>query len=497
VEKQLLTLARNPSVNLLRRAGLLGLMMALLVPAAAAPARAAGPEPGIVASIPTGVLSPTELARIHQSGAKTVRFFMYTSSVAPQSFDTVVGQLRAIGVKPLFVVVGQPGNPPVDAAGITAYTNYLRTAAAHFRGQVAGWEIWNEEDASGWWAGALPVDGAVRDASAYTRLLKAAYAAVRSVDPVTPVVMGGTTGNDYRFVQSVYDNGGGGSFDVVAVHTDTACNIVPPSNYYRDPGGAIAQFSFLGYRSVHDVMAAHGDGNKQIWMTEFGWSTTSAICNVGRWAGQKAGGVSLDDQARFTTEAFHCMAEDPYVGKALLFKLTDDAPDTPEARFGMLNVNQTGKPVFSSLYTYAHQGDILGNAPCIDTAGPAINVAKPTKKGRYTKTLTISVSATDSTGVRRITLLYDGANKIRNFTNAAAPVTLSGRITWMGSKKLARGRHTLTIVAVDKEGNTSQVTVTFTKVRAGAAKKVRGKTAAKRHHRKARRHHARRKTHRA
>jgi len=482
-------------VNLLRRAGLLGLMIALLAPVAAAPARAAGPEPGIVASIPTGVLSPTELARIHQSGAKTVRFFMYTNSVAPQGFDGVVAQLRAIGVKPLFVVVGQPGSPPVDDAGIAAYTTYLRTAASHFKGQVAGWEIWNEEDASGWWAGAPPVDGAVRDASAYTRLLKAAYATVRSVDATTPVVMGGTTGNDYRFVQSVYDNGGGGSFDVVAVHTDTACNIVAPSNYYRDPGGEIAQFSFLGYRSVHDVMAAHGDGNKQIWMTEFGWSTTSAICDVGRWAGQKAGGVSLDDQARFTTEAFHCMAQDPYVGKALLFKLTDDAPDTSEGRFGMLNADQTGKPVFSSFYTYAHQGDILGSAPCIDTSGPAIHIARPTKNGRYTKTLTISVSATDSTGVRRITLLYDGARKIRNFTNAAAPATLSGRITWMGSKHLARGRHTLTIVAVDQQGNTSQVTVTFTKVGATAARKLRGKVAAKRHRKV--RHHARAKHARA
>jgi hypothetical protein len=453
-------------------------MACLLVPAAA---RAAGPEAGVVATIP---LSAGELQQIHNSGAKTARFFMFTTTSQPSEFDHPVAQLQSIGVKPVFVVVGDPRNPPLGATAIAGYTSWLKSAATRFRGKVAGWEIWNEQDAPMWWEGAPSVDDPNRDAGPYVALLKAAYAAAKSADPATPVVMGGLTGNDYKFVQSVYDNGGKGSFDVVATHTDTACNIASPYTYYRDSaGGPIGQFAFLGYRSVHDVMAANGDGDKAVWLTEFGWSTTTQVCDSGRWSGQKAGGVSEADQALFTRQAFHCMAQDPYVRKALAFKLVDDAQDNAISRFGMLRGDFSAKPVFAAFSAYAHNGDSLpASEPCGDLGGPAITIAAPTNGARFSKQLVIKVAASDGGGVGRISLLYDGANKIRNFTDRNAPANLSGRIEWMGAKRLSLGRHTLTVTAVDKAGNTSSRTVTVYKVRVGAesaGKKKAGKKAKK------------------
>src|SRR4051794_22049976 len=238
----------------LRLLPLLCLAASLAAPAAAH----AAAEPGINLSIP---FSQADLQNVQASGSKTARFFMFTSN-DPSQFDGPVAQLAAIGVKPVFVVVGDAASPPTTPAAIAGYAAFVGRAAAHFRGQVAGWEIWNEEDAPKWWAGmpALDEDHPDRDASQYVPVLTAAYGAVKAADPSAPVVMGGLTGNDYKFVQSVYDNGGGNSFDVVATHTDTGCAIGSPYGYYRDtPGGPISQWAFLGYRSVHDVMAAHGD----------------------------------------------------------------------------------------------------------------------------------------------------------------------------------------------------------------------------------------------
>src|SRR3954453_20899897 len=325
-------------------------LAALLVAPAAAHAAA---EPGVNLSLP---FSSADMQNVRDSKAKTARFFMFTTN-DPAQFDGPVDELARIGVKPVFVLVGDPGNPPTTPAAIAAYTSVLSRAATRFAGRVAGWEIWNEEDAPKWWGGmpALAEDPPGRDASKSVPLLKASYAAVKAADPAAPVVMGGLTGNDYKFVQSVYDNGGAGGFDVGATHTDTGRAIGSPYGYFRDtPGGPISQWSFLGYRSVHDVMADHGEGAKQIWLTEFGWSSYTGTCQVGKWAGQKAAGVGEADQAKFTTQAFHCLSQDPYVTKALLFTLNEgNLPDPMDVAYGAVRGNGQRKPLFGAFQSFA------------------------------------------------------------------------------------------------------------------------------------------------
>ena len=442
-------------------------LIGLLAPAAAH----AAPEPGINVSLP---FTSADLQNVKDSGAKTARFFMFTSNT-PSQFDGPVAELASIGVKPIFVVIGDATNPPRTPDAISQYASFISGAAAHFKGQAAGWEIWNEEDAPKWWAGMpnLDEDHPNRDASQYVPLLKAAYTAVKAVDPATPVIVGGLTGNDYKFVQSIYDNGGAGSFDVVATHTDTGCAISSPYGYFRDtPGGPISQWSFLGYRSVHDVMAAHGDGDKPIWLTEMGWSSYTGTCQVGKWAGQKAAGVSEADQAKFTTEAFHCMSQDAYVAKALLFTLNESNSnsDPMDVHYGAVRSDGSRKPLFGALSTFASSGDTLPSSEaCGDFQPPAITISAPTDGGVFAGALTITASATDSSGVPRISLFVDGqsaSNLIRNFTSAGAtpPTTMSGTIGWQGAKKLSLGQHKITIVALDPMGNQSSKTVTVTKV---------------------------------
>jgi hypothetical protein len=330
------------------------------------------------------------------------------------------------------------------------YADFIHFLAARYRGTVAGWEVWNEEDATPWFNGS---------AAQYTALLKAAYPAAKTADPGATVLVGGLTGNDYHYLEQIYANGGGPFFDAVGVHTDTACNLLSPYSYFRDADGRIDQFSFLGYREVHAVMQAHGDGVKPIWMTEFGWSTATSKCISGKWAGQKAGGVAETDQALFMRQALHCVAGDGYVPVMIWFHLRDAGPvDTSEQRFGLLRYNGTQKVAWKALQDYNTVGDTLTDT-CGNFSGPKLSLVAPAANLRFSGPLLIKVAATSTYGVPRITIFYDG-KRIRNFTSKAHPALLTGKIHWMGAKHLSRGKHVISALAIDPMGNQTTTSVT-------------------------------------
>jgi polysaccharide biosynthesis protein PslG len=245
--------------------------------------------------------------------------------------------------------------PPVANTDYAAFLSYLVDA---FGGRVTAWEIWNEEDSAAWWNG-TPAQ--------YTALVQASYAAIKAADPQATVILGGLTGNDAPYLAQLYAAGAGGSFDAVGVHTDTACNITSPEVYQYNPGTrTINQYDFLGFTSVYATMAANGDAAKPIYVTELGWSTTSAVCQTGIWAGQKSGGVDQATQATYLEQAYHCLAapQYPYVKVAIWFELADNGTSTaPVDNFGLLANDLSPKPAFAAFEQESLHGDQL-TGPC-------------------------------------------------------------------------------------------------------------------------------------
>jgi len=327
------------------------------------------------------------------------------------------------------------------------YAAFVGSLAERWGSRVAAYEIWNEEDSTTWWTGAP-------NPAAYTQLLKATYPVVKAAEPRATVVLGGLTGNDYPFLEGVYAAGGKGSFDAVGVHTDTACNILSPYEFLRGLGGRMIPDSFLAYREVHAVMLANGD-QSPIWMTELGWRTTSATCQEGVFAGQKAGGVSEAQQARYLAQAYHCLSQDPYVKVALWFDLQDEG----SVLSGLLRSDGSHKPSFTALEDYAHKGDRLSES-CGTLSGPKLRVLSPSNRISYSGALPIHVVASDPTGVYRIELQIDG-KLIRNYESHWLPRTSTGALEWQHAKHLSFGRHTLTIIAFDKQQNATVVHVTI------------------------------------
>jgi Bacterial Ig domain/Cellulase (glycosyl hydrolase family 5) len=477
--------ADERKVPLLRRA--LVLIAALTLTLALAGVPAQGAESGVVANGPNG-LSPQNDGLLTNLGVGWVRAFVPWNTFEPRrgeleqnqlsELETALGSLPK-GVKVILDVVdtpqwesgsSNPVTPPHDPAD---YARFVGSLAKRFAGRVAAWEIWNEEDDSLWWASGP-------DPAAYTALLKDVYPAVKTADAKTKVVLGGLTGNNYEYLGELYAHGAKGSFDAVAVHTDTICNVESPYEILRngrfDP--RISRWSFLGYRTVHEVMQANGDASP-IWMTELGWSTSSQVCNSGAWAGQKPGGVSPQQQATFLRQAYHCLAQDPYVQVGIWYGLEEAPPfGSPRGSYGLLGSNLAPKPAFAALAEYSHSGDGL-TEQCGGQQGPAIRLTSPKAGARYTNTLPISVSASDGVGVYEISLYGDG-HLIRNFSVHGGTPTLSGHMVWYGARLLHPGRHVLTAKAIDERNNIASASVMV----------VRGPTPKKHTHKKHRRRKA-------
>ncbi len=433
---------------------------------ALAGASAQGAESGVVVNGPTG-LSPQSDGLLAGLGVSWVRGFVpwNTFELSPghlnepelSALETGLAALPK-GTKVILDVVNtpqwesgsaDPAMPPRDPAD---YARFVGTMARRLKGRVAAWEIWNEEDDSLWWAsGPNP--------AAYTALLKAAYPAIKTAAPSATVVLGGLTGNDYEFLSELYADGAKGSFDAVGVHTDTACNIASPNEILRngrtDP--RINRWSFLGYRTVHEVELANGD-NSPIWMTELGWNTSSQICDSGAWAGQKAGGVSLEQQATFLLQAYHCLAENPYVQVGIWFGLQETEPfGSPIGSYGLLQSNLVPKPAYAALADYSHDGDRL-TEQCGAQQGPTVKLLSPKAGVRYTNTLPITVTASDSARVYEISL-YDDGHIIRNFYVHGGATTLNGSMVWYGARLLKPGKHKLTAEAIDEQNNTATTSI--------------------------------------
>lgn len=216
----------------------------LLFGVAAAPAGAATPEGffGVITDGPAlqadGGLGP-EAAAIARSGTRSIRVAAYWSDLEPVdgqrrlgSFDALVLSAARSGLEVLPVVQRTPdwaalvpgvaGSPPRDPS---TYARFLSALVARYgpsgslwrehpevpRTAIRRWQVWNEPDLRKFWAQPAWESG-------YTRLLKAAAAALRRADPHVVVVAAGLTNRSWIGLRHLYAAGARGAFDEAAIH---------------------------------------------------------------------------------------------------------------------------------------------------------------------------------------------------------------------------------------------------------------------------------------
>ena len=257
--------------------------------------------------------------------------------------DAVVNGARAHGQHLLLTVWGTPrwangGKaktvPPTAASD---YGNAIGVLANRYRGRVEAWEIWNEPNHPNYFASHDPV--------AYAALVKAAYPAVKAADPSALVVAGSTSYNDVGWLGQAYAAGMGGNFDVLSTHAYQGLADAPPE---APAAGSIYRFTNLS--AVHDLMAAHGDAAKKIWVTEFGWS---AHANQGTEANWERG-VTPQQQADYLVRAVElARVAYPYVDHLFWYNARDRSDtDLHSNSYGVMRTDLSPKPALTALAAY-------------------------------------------------------------------------------------------------------------------------------------------------
>jgi hypothetical protein len=127
--------------------------------------------------------------------------------------------------------------------------------------QIKYYHFWNEPNGCSWVKdGCANGDGY----ALYTKWLKIWYTAMKSGDPDCVLAAGNLDYHDgvaegYAYLEGMYREGAKDHFDAVAIHP-----------YDKKNTGA---FHLRAIRDTRRVLVAHGDWDKGIWITEYGWCT--------------------------------------------------------------------------------------------------------------------------------------------------------------------------------------------------------------------------------
>ncbi|SHT78376.1 beta-galactosidase [Mycobacteroides abscessus subsp. abscessus] len=147
------------------------------------------------------------------------------------------------------------------------YAAFAAAVAKRYGSTISAYEIWNEPN---YVLSSDPID-----ATAYAALLKAAYPAIKAVDPTATVVagalgsvisFGSITLDPVTFVKQMLAAGASGYFDALSFHPYQES--LPFSS-----GAGVANSPLTQLNSIYQLLQQYGDGNLKIWISEFGAST--------------------------------------------------------------------------------------------------------------------------------------------------------------------------------------------------------------------------------
>ncbi len=364
----------DPARSRLLVAGIASLAVLVFALLAAPPAKAAGV--GAVADVTWGQPREAidrEIALLRDAGVRWLRMNVNWNGLEPDAkgvineymlgeYDYAVERAHAAGLQVLMPIAdGVPywasADPrkSVDGAGkrswnvtyrpaqMSDYGDVVRFVVEHFSAKgVHAFQIWNEPNLARFWPSGP-------NAAEYTEMLRAGYEAAKAVDPSATVLLGGLSKSDFYFLEDVYRAGGGAYFDAAAVHPYTY-GVDPTVGWngvhsWEDPD-RISINAFPAIQEIRRSMEAFGDGGKSVWLTEFGYSTTT-----------HDGGVSEETQAAFLAKAYAYVQQFPWVHTMFWYSARNNPflgdADSYEAQFGLMTTDWRLKPSYAALQAYA------------------------------------------------------------------------------------------------------------------------------------------------
>jgi O-antigen ligase len=240
--------------------------------------------------------------------------------------------------------------PPQDVAGFATFAHafaqrYDRVADGF--APILAYQVWDEPNLSAGWGNGLvnPVG--------YLRLLRAARSAIQDVNPAARIVLAGLAPtveqsdvnlSSYLYLRKLYEAGGRDAFDIVATKP---YGFDLPTD---DRRVSAETMNFSRVILVREEMVAHGDAQKAIWMTQWGWNA-----QLPNWQGDASiwGKVNESEQAQYTTRAIERAAREwNWAGAMFLYTLQPHAEATnPLWGFALLDQQGKPRPVYAAFTT--------------------------------------------------------------------------------------------------------------------------------------------------
>ena len=138
------------------------------------------------------------------------------------------------------------------------FRSYCRKVAERYKGAVEMFQFWNEPNGCSW-----VKDGCSNgdQYALYTKWLKIAYESLKEGNPKCIVGAGALdyhkgVKEGYKYIEGMYNSGAKGYFDAISIHP------------YGDP------LHWQALEDTHRVMKEHGDGDKGVWVTEWGFASS-------------------------------------------------------------------------------------------------------------------------------------------------------------------------------------------------------------------------------
>lgn len=333
-------------------------ILPLFVSALFLPSQASSRESSAVSTrgISYGVISdPSRTASVADLGFTWVKYLVYWDYAQPQRggavkfdpYDAWVDTARSKGLHVLMRVDQSPSwatgttsknAPPINDSDLA---DFMAQMAAHFKGRVDAWELWNEPNLNYEWGYTRP------DPAKYARMLQAVYPKLKAADPQTLLIASGLstaggdfddTGNDEHigdlgYLKLLAQAGAQGYFDALGSHPYGG-PYPPEQDYDINNSTTPVGLYFRRAELQHEAWLWASGQDVPIWATEFGWiqdfgwNCTWADAGV-PW-GRQAQKVTPQQQADYLVRAFqYAQSHWPWMGPMIFYNL-DRAVGTPQ-----------------------------------------------------------------------------------------------------------------------------------------------------------------------
>ena len=254
------------------------------------------------------------------------------------------------------------------------YGDYVAAVVGRYRGNVRFFQIWNEPNLGHeWnWADSNPAD--------FVELLRIGFTRAKAANPTAVILfpsLSPADGLDWRamsdlvFLQRVYELGGGRYFDIFTAQQYGLGQPPSENRYVRPVYNEYGQIrtDLLWSRPLdsrtditrvlllREIMEQHGDSNKAVWISEFGWNSNP---------GPHSFGVPVSEQqkAQYAVELMtRARREWPWLGVMNIWFLRAGAgfnPADPTVDFQLVREDWTELPAYAAVRDYLLSPPLVG-----------------------------------------------------------------------------------------------------------------------------------------